>query len=126
MADAPDGVPSLRKGSSQFIEVYYAPKAWRPSQDDPANSEDDEVTVLSAGEKFMYVIPSFDVLALPLRHLKIKGCSRQDGQELVFDVFVRNCPSLNRVYPSAMIIKDVTIIKVSTCIHGYPIYDACS
>ena len=113
---------------ADLIEVYYAPKAWRPCQDDPAfaNSEDDEVIVLSAGEAFMYVIPSFDVLALPLRHLKIKGFSRQDGKELVLDVFVRNCLSLDRVYPSKMIIKDVTIIKVGmyACIRRYTLDEA--
>ena len=98
--------------SSDVIEVYYTPKAWRPYSDGPTVSEED-VIVLSAGDKFMYVIPSFDVLALPLRHLKIKGFSRQDGQELVYDVFIRNCSSLDRIYPATMTIKDVTVIKVT-------------
>jgi len=64
----------------------------------------------------MYIIPSFDVLAVPLRHLRIRGFSRKDGQELVYDVFIRNCSSLDRLYPAEMIIKNVTIIKVSCII----------
>ena len=100
------------RSSSDFIEVYYVPKDKRPCPDDPTGSEkDDEVVVDSAGETFMYVIPSFDVLGLPLRHLKIRGFSR-DGKEMFYDTFVRNCPSLDRLYPATMIIKDVTIIKV--------------
>ena len=45
---------------SADIKVYYAPNAWRPCEADQAfaNSEDDELIVLSAGKAFMYVIPS--------------------------------------------------------------------
>jgi len=76
--------------SADVIEVCYTPKTWGPYSDGPTVSEEeDDVIILSARDKFMYMIPSFDILAFPLRHLKIKGFLRQDEQELIYDVFIR-------------------------------------
>jgi len=30
-----------------------------------------------------------------VRHAKIRGYSRQDGEEIMYDVFIRNCRSLD-------------------------------
>ena len=58
----------------------------------------------------MYVIPSFNVLAIPLKHLIVKRIS---GQELEYDIFIRNCSPLDRHSPAQLTIKDVVIVKVS-------------
>ena len=96
------------------IKVHYVPKQYRPLQDSPGCSEeDDTVTVTSVGESFIYVIPSFDVLGVELRHAAVKGYARRTGEEQCYDLFIREDSSLLQEYPSAMTIKDVTIIKVN-------------
>jgi len=103
--------------SSDYVEVHWVPKECRPGQADSSSekSDDDEVTVLCAGSTFVYMIPSLDnVLGLPLRQLKIQGFSRKDGKKLMYDVFIRNCRSLERSYPAKMTIKDVAVIEVGS------------
>jgi len=100
--------------SSCEIEIFHAPKAIRFGEDEP--EEPDEVIVLSCGEMIRYVIPSFDVFTIPLRPLKIEGYSTEADNEdevVLYDVFARNCPLLDRAYPATMLIKDVVIIKVN-------------
>ena len=76
-------------------------------------TEDKElVHVLSTGAKFLYAIHDFDVLAVELQHIQVKGFTKFGDLEEVFDLFIRNDVSLCRTYPLFMIIKDVTIIKV--------------
>ena len=95
------------------MKVHYVPKQYRPLQDSPESSEeDDTITVTSIGESFIYVIPSFDVLGVELRHVAVKGYMRKTYEEKCYDLFIREDSSLIREYPSAMTIKDVTIIKV--------------
>ena len=68
---------------------------------DPANDADkpdDEVLVLSVGPPFRYDIPSFDLLAVELRQLKVKGYT-SEGEEKHYDIFIRNFSSFTRVYP---------------------------
>jgi len=89
--------------------VHFVPKEFRPG-----GNIDDEVWVNSIGDPFMYVIPSFDVLAVELRLILISGYSRIDGEEKHLALFIRNHDSLCRAYPSLMTIKDYTIIEVST------------
>ena len=99
--------------SSDRVEIVYVPRGCRPEENAFAD-EDDELIVLSVGKTFLYLVPSLDnVLGLPLRHVKIRGYSRQDGKEIMYDVFIRNCCSLDRLYPAGMIVKDVAVIEVS-------------
>ena len=67
----------------------------------------------------MYVIPSFDVIAVELRRMQIKGFDRRDDKEVKLDLFVRNDACLCRMNPSMMAIKDVVIIKVAMYIMQY-------
>ena len=53
-------------------------------EDDP----DDVFDVVSVGPPFLYVIPSFDVLRVELRQLRIVG--DLDGVEKLYDLFARN------------------------------------
>ena len=97
MADSKSGPPAF--------EVHYVPSEFSPETDIAGYSdEDDIVSVISVGDPFMYVIPSFDV--------KIRGYSRKDGKGRNLDLFVRNDGSLCQTYPSIMAIRNVTIIKV--------------
>jgi len=98
--------------SRNHIEIQSAPRCWCPSQDTFWYGEEEyDVTVLAAArDEFMHIIPSFDVVAIPLKHLRVKGIS---GQELEYDIFIHNCSSLDRHYPAQLIIKDVVIVKVS-------------
>ena len=43
-----------------------------------------------------------------MKQLKIKGFLRVDGKELIYDVFIRKCNSLERFYPAKIIIKGET------------------
>ena len=100
---------------SEDLAVHFVPKEFRPG--DGSNDEDDEVWVNSIGDPFMYVIPSFDVLAVELRQIPISGYSKINGEEKHMDLFIRNDDSLCRAYPSLMVIKDFTIIEVSMYIN---------
>ena len=107
MADSKSGPPAF--------EIHYVLREFRPEMDSPGyNDEDDMVWVTSLGDPFMYVIPSFDIIALELRRMKIRGYGRSGGKERSLGLFVRNDASLCQMYPSMMVIKDVTIIKVCT------------
>ena len=72
----------------------------------------DAICILSPGSKFLYVLPGFDVLGVELRHIKVKGFGKIGNDEENFDLFVKNDSSLSRSYPSALIIKDLTVVKV--------------
>ena len=70
------------------------------------------MSVLSLTPPFFYVIPNFDVLQVELRHMRVKGYD-SNGEEQVYDLFIRNDPSLCRPYPVCIVIKDGTLVKVS-------------
>ena len=85
-----------------LASVSFAPLSTRPScssadLDDP----EDELLVLSIGSSFKYVIPSFDVLAVSMRPMRIRvNYGRRDR---AYDIFVRSDPSLNgRMLPAIM------------------------
>ena len=94
--------------------VHFVPKADRPehisdpSQDD---QEDDCMCVLSLGDAFPYVIPSFQFLSVELRQMRVKGYTKEE-EERTYDIFVRNDPSLCRAYPTWIVARDVTMIEV--------------
>ena len=69
---------------------------------------------------FHYVVPAFDVITLPLRPLKFKcgSPSTEGDEEIEYDIFVRNCPLLDKDYPAVMLVMDMLIIKVNNVIHA--------
>ena len=68
---------------------------------------------LSAGIKFLYVLPGFDILGIE-RHIKVKGFGKTGKEEDTFDMFIKNDTSLLRSYPTALMIKDLTVVLVYT------------
>ena len=101
-------------GNMALATAYFTPKTSRPQYDPYADNEPhDCVCVLSVGEPFRYVIPSFDVIAIEMRQLKVKGYTAE-GEERNYDLFIRNDPSLCRPYHVWMVIKDGTVIEVRT------------
>lgn len=77
-------------------------------------TEDQEITsILSAGKRFLYVLPGFDVFGIELRHIKVKGFGKIGNEEDTFDMFIRNDISLLRSYLTAVIIKDLVVVKLS-------------
>ena len=91
--------------------VFLAPASSRPRDHSDGNEDNDEVCILTLGDPFRYTISSFDVIAIELRQLRMKGYNT-DGEELTFNAFIRNDPSLNRSYPAWMTITDGTAIDI--------------
>ena len=92
--------------------VLPAPKPTHPWYDPAiADQPDDEVLVLSVGPPFRYTIPNFDVLAVELRQIKVKGYT-SEGEEKHYDMFIRNLPSFRRLYPVWMAIRDAAVVEV--------------
>ena len=67
--------------------VSFADLSSRPSYVPDDNEPDDRFWVLTLGPSFRYVIPSFDVLAVELRQMRVGGDSKGAGQ--VYDIFIR-------------------------------------
>ena len=88
-----------------LASVSFAPLSTRPS----CSSADP--LVLSIGSSFKYVIPSFDVLAVSMRPMRIRvNYGRRDR---AYDIFVRSDPSLNgRMLPAIMNVKDYAMVEV--------------
>ena len=117
------GDDDLRKPSDpDSMGVYFAPKGFRYTsiaKDVADMYSDDGITqtcVLSAGEKFLYVLPDFDVLMIELRHLRVKGFPKANPED-VYDIFIKNDASLCRFLPAGIIIKDLAILKVVTLLY---------
>ena len=91
--------------------VYLTLSSFRYTDTAKELTEGQEVTcVLSAGIKFLYFLPGFDVLGIELRHIKVKGFGKT-GKD-TFDMFIKNDTSLLRSYPAALMIKDLTVVPV--------------
>lgn len=58
------------------------------------------VTVLKLGEKVEYTIPSFPVFTASLVEMKYQLVD--DDSTIVFDGYIRDCPDLDRSYPSLL------------------------
>lgn len=86
----------------------------RPSYGADDNEIDDMFWVLHVGPSFKYVIPSFDVLTVELRHIRVGGDSNGAGQ--VYDIFIRgnDLSLMNKVYPALMTAKDYMNIAVGS------------
>lgn len=74
------------------------------------HSPGDIVDVLTLGTPFHYMIPSFDVLRVELRQMKVAVV--REGVDTTLDLFVRNDPALCRSYPAKMTIKDFLVVDV--------------
>ena len=106
---------STAASTSTTACVFHVPKNTRQLYDEDADQQpDDVVQVLSLGSPFRYNIPSFDLLAVEMRQLKVKGYTTENIEKH-YDIFVCNhsASDLERVYPAWMIIKDATVIQVS-------------
>ena len=77
--------------------TYFAPKSLRPQYDPSDDEPDDCVCVLSVGPPFRYVIPSFDILAIDMWQMRIKGYTAE-GEERNYDIFIPMIPySVNHI-----------------------------
>ena len=83
--------------------VSVAPVTSRPSYVPGAG--DDVIDVLSLGPPFPYIIPSFDVLRVELRQMKVAVV--MGGVDTNYDLFIRNQPSLSPTYPARMTVKGI-------------------
>ena len=104
-------VASSSSSSSCIASIFPAPVSSRLRDHSDDDQDDDEVCILTVGKPFRYTIPSFDVIAVELRQVRLKGYN-SDGDELTYDGFIRNDISLSRSYPTWMTVKDGTIIDV--------------
>ena len=93
------------------MEWHYQVPTLLQNQYDPSDDEpDDCVCVLSVGPPFRYVIPSFDILAIDMWQMRIKGYTAE-GEERNYDIFI---PSLCQPYPVWMVIRDGTVIPMAS------------
>ena len=97
--------------------VYFTVASQRYSTFAQELIPDESIGILSAGEKFLYVLPGFDILGIELRHIKVKGFGLIGAEEENFDLFIKNDASLCRSYPAAIVVKDITVVKVSNRQH---------
>ena len=75
--------------SSQISSLVVTPVIHRPSHDPSAsNEESDILLVMSLGEPFYYPIPSFDVLAVELRHKRIQGCKEGEFHSYYLSIYI--------------------------------------
>ena len=68
--------------------------------------------MLGIGPPFRYVITSFDVISVELKPIRIHGATPQ-GEEHIYDGFIRNDPSLSHSLPAWMTVMDSTVVDVS-------------
>ena len=91
-----------------FAELTARP-SYVPSDDEP----DDLFWVLNVGPSFRYIIPSFDVLAVILRQLRVGGDRKGEGR--MYDIFIREDASLmKKTIPALMTVKDYMNVAVKT------------
>ena len=64
--------------------------------------------VLYLGSPFCYPIPSFDALCVELRRARIHGAT-PEGQQHIYDVFIREDPSLTHSLPSWMTVLNIEV-----------------
>ena len=107
-----DGDDPRGPSDPDSMGVYFAPLEMRyTTAASDAIEGDDRICVLSVGIKFLYVLPGFDVLAIELHHLKVKGFPKGSAED-IYDVFIKNDATLFRSYPAVMMIQDLTVIIV--------------
>ena len=75
-------------------QCYSLSHVTRYTNDSIRLTEVDFIRVLSIGARFLYLIPGFDVLGVELQHIQVKGFSKIENPENVFDI-IKNDLSLN-------------------------------
>lgn len=68
-------------------------------QPEPCSEENLDICILDVGEKFTYRVPSFPVLSCRIRRMKFK----LETDSAVYDGFIKDCPSLERVFPALIV-----------------------
>ena len=100
--------------------------AEKPDQPSASDSDTEPLfklfTIVEAKNSYSYVVPSFPVFAVNLRHIKYQ-MTDENGQVQTFDGFIRECPSLKRSYPAIVRVeigsKFAFLVKVnSSAVHG--------
>ena len=79
-----------------------------PSIERDAHSTGQErntVPILECKERYSYRIPSFSVLTVLLRRMKYEVVM-PNGDAKIVDGFIKDDPSLQRVYPAVLSIED--------------------
>ena len=61
-------------------------------------------TVLEAKETYPYVIPSFPVITVNLRHVKYQMVD-EHGDVHAYDGFMRECPAMHRTFPAIALVR---------------------
>ena len=105
MAASASGVSQV---SQAIACVFQAPRSDRLLHDLDLG----RVLVVCVGPPFLYTIPSFDVLAVEMRQIKVKTYSSED-EEKHYDMFIRNLPSFTRLFPAWMAVRAATVVNVS-------------
>ena len=90
--------------------AYLSQKSARYSDVGVDLIEDHDICVMAVGGKLLYVLPGFDVLAVELCHVQVKGSLKTGKPKDTFDLFVRNDFSMSRTYPGELSLKEVTVI----------------
>ena len=78
---------------------------------------DEPIRILSAGEKFLYVLPGFDVFSVELWYINVKGfgskeenCSKNDISICHLYIFIKYNIALCHLY----LVKVTTVVKTSS------------
>lgn len=89
-----------------------------------------DIYLLEVGKSYDYTVPSFPVFSTLLRKMKF---TVQDDPK-VYDGFIRDCPSLERNYPSLLVVESgcqdsfpVSVEEFSRAVdtEGFVLYDEC-
>ena len=100
--------PGISSDATTRSSIFYTPPASRLSLLHPDDRDDDPMFYMeSVCSLFLYNIPSFNVISVSLRHLKVK----EDGKETLYDLFIRNDESLFPELPALIAVKDSTIVR---------------
>jgi len=70
--------------------VYQSQKSNRYGKVGVEFGKYQRLCVVAVRAKLLYVLPGFDVLAVELCHIQVKGSSKIERPEDTFDLFTRN------------------------------------
>ncbi len=81
---------------------------------EPEVQVDTEISILSVGVKFTYVVPNLSVVQANLRPVKIQ-LTGDDGSVFLSDAFIRADPCVDKISPPiSVLLKSFCIVPVST------------
>ena len=81
----------------------------------PSPPPSPSINLVRIGVPFQYAIPSFAAITATLRQIRLEGIDGNNQQSVVYDAFIRDCPTLNRAHPASIDITDWCYIPVSYC-----------